>query len=225
MLVSIILPTYNRADTFLYDAIKSVVGQTYKRWELLVGDNCSTDNTEEVVKSFGDRRIKYFKAKENSGTPNTFINKAAKFSRAKYIAFIDDDSRFFPNHIKLLLAKAQEGYKVCYCYAFDSYLDKNLKIEKQFARNIPWNRSKFIRAGAHNNWVGLMDMLMSRKAFLEFGGLREDACFQDYAILAKLCMKYPVGVVPHCLTEELRHDRSSDYSDHSDDMEKKYDIF
>lgn len=62
-LVSIIMPSWNTAN-FIAESIQSVINQTYTNWELLVVDDCSTDNTDEVVASFKDKRIKYFKNKK-----------------------------------------------------------------------------------------------------------------------------------------------------------------
>ena len=64
-LVSIITPTYN-CGKFINETIKSVLNQTYKNWEMIIVDDCSTDDTEKVVLKFDDERIKYYKLKTNS---------------------------------------------------------------------------------------------------------------------------------------------------------------
>ena len=65
-LVSIITPVYNCAK-FIAETINSVIAQTYINWELIIVDDCSTDDTENVVRSFQDQRIHYYKNVENSG--------------------------------------------------------------------------------------------------------------------------------------------------------------
>jgi len=90
-LVSIIVPVYN-AEKFLEDTIKTVQNQTYKNWELLLVDDCSTDDSTKIIKSAGeqDERIKLIELKENSGAAiarNTGIEKA----KGRYIAFLDAD--------------------------------------------------------------------------------------------------------------------------------------
>lgn len=63
-LVSVIMPSYNTAD-YISESIKSVQAQTYTNWELIIVDDCSTDNTDEVVGAFlGDQRIRYLKNKK-----------------------------------------------------------------------------------------------------------------------------------------------------------------
>ena len=66
-LVSIIMPSYNTAS-FIAESIQSVLAQSYKDWELIIVDDCSPDNTDEIVKPYlSDERIKYLKNEKNSG--------------------------------------------------------------------------------------------------------------------------------------------------------------
>lgn len=87
-LVSIILPTYNRQQ-LLERAIKSVLGQTYHNWELIVWDDGSTDNTRDVVKGFGDHCISY-NYSENKGVAAA-RNQAIFKAKGEYLAFLDSD--------------------------------------------------------------------------------------------------------------------------------------
>lgn len=64
--VSVIIPTYNRAD-LLRKSIESVQNQTYEEWEIIIVDDCSTDGTEQVVKEFGDFRIRYIRNEKKPG--------------------------------------------------------------------------------------------------------------------------------------------------------------
>lgn len=76
-LVSIIMPSYNTED-YIGESIQSVINQTYSNWELIIVDDCSNDNTDNVVKPFlADSRIKYFKNEHNSGAAVT-RNKALR---------------------------------------------------------------------------------------------------------------------------------------------------
>ena len=90
-LVSIITPVYN-ASKFIEETIKSVQLQTYKEWELILVDDCSTDNSGEIIKNIAitDFRIKYIKLKENSGAA-VARNTAIANSKGRYIAFLDSD--------------------------------------------------------------------------------------------------------------------------------------
>jgi glycosyltransferase involved in cell wall biosynthesis len=97
-MISVITPTYNRA-IMVQATIKSVLNQTYNDWELIVIDDGSTDNTEEVVKNFlGDPRIKYFK-KENTGQPHS-LNIAVRHAIGEFITFLDSDDEAYPNWLE-----------------------------------------------------------------------------------------------------------------------------
>ena len=88
-LVYIITPTYNCAK-FIGATIESVLNQTYQNFEMIIVDDASKDNTEEVVKSFKDKRIKYIRLSKNSG-PAFARNRAMEEARGKYMAFLDSD--------------------------------------------------------------------------------------------------------------------------------------
>lgn len=94
---SIILPTYNRAAT-VEVAIKSTLSQQFSLFELIIIDDGSTDNTEEIVHKFNDTRIRYYKTenRERGAARNFGIKKA----RGNYINFLDSDDYFLPNHLQ-----------------------------------------------------------------------------------------------------------------------------
>lgn len=105
--VSVLIATYNRAQ-FLSRAIKSVLGQTYKDWELIIADDGSTDETEKVVREFGKKkpRIVYLKA-PHFGRIAKISNFGLKQARGKYVAILDDDdwwidSRKLEKQVKFL---------------------------------------------------------------------------------------------------------------------------
>lgn len=91
-LISVIIPSYNRAF-ILTDAINSVLLQTYKNIELLFVDDCSTDNTEEIVKNITDSRFHYIRLEKNSGAC-TARNRGIKEAKGDYIAFNDSDDQW-----------------------------------------------------------------------------------------------------------------------------------
>ncbi len=97
-LVSIITPTYNAAE-YIRETIRSVQAQTYTNWELIIVDDCSTDNTEDIVKEYlVDERIRYVKTAENSGAAKT-RNTGIRLSKGKWIAFLDSDDLWEENKL------------------------------------------------------------------------------------------------------------------------------
>lgn len=96
-LVSIITPVYN-CDKFIAETINSVIAQTYINWELIIVDDCSTDDTENVVRSFQDQRIHYYQNVVNSGAAVS-RNRALREAKGRWIAFLDSDDLWLPNKL------------------------------------------------------------------------------------------------------------------------------
>lgn len=99
-LVSIITPTWNCAR-FICETIRSVQAQTYHNWEMIISDDCSTDNTREVIEPYlkEDSRIKYICNKKNSGAAIT-RNNALKVAKGRWIAFLDSDDLWLPEKLE-----------------------------------------------------------------------------------------------------------------------------
>ena len=89
-LITIAIPTYNRANGYFKEALKSALSQTYSNYEIIVSDNCSTDNTEELVKSYSDGRIIYYKHEKNIPANENF-NFCLRKARGKYFLLLHDD--------------------------------------------------------------------------------------------------------------------------------------
>lgn len=102
-LVSIIMPNYN-SEHYIAGTIESIINQTYSNWELLITDDCSSDNSTNIIESYcaKDSRIKLFKLENNSGA-GVARNNSIKQANGKFIAFCDSDDRWFPNKLELQL--------------------------------------------------------------------------------------------------------------------------
>src|SRR5687768_2380273 len=97
LLFSVIIPTYNRADR-IGAAIDSVLKQTYTNFEIIVVDDGSTDNTDEVVAEFTDPRIRYYKKKNEER--NIARNFGVSQSKGAYVNFLDSDDTVFDHHLE-----------------------------------------------------------------------------------------------------------------------------
>jgi len=106
MKVSIIIPTRNRGHLLQY-ALESAVLQEFKDLEIIVSDNNSKDNTREVVESFSDLRIKYFKTDEDLTMPDNWESALSK-SNGEYVTFLTDDSFLFRNCIKEVIEELEK---------------------------------------------------------------------------------------------------------------------
>jgi len=97
-LVSVIVPTFNRENS-IKAAISSCLGQTYKNIEIITVDDASRDNTQEVVRSFNDPRIKFFHHNTNKG-PAATRNTGLRNTKGDFIAFLDSDDEWMPEKIE-----------------------------------------------------------------------------------------------------------------------------
>lgn len=130
-LVSIVTPTYN-AENYLKYTIESVLSQTYQNWEMLIVDDCSTDNTVAIIKSYieKDNRITLIELDKNSGAAvarNTAIEKAS----GRYIAFLDSDDRWLPNKLE-----KQIGFMQNNNYAFTYTAYEKINESGEYAGNV-----------------------------------------------------------------------------------------
>lgn len=129
------MPAYNCAD-FVGIALDSVIAQTYGEWEVIVVDDCSTDNTAEVVKEYitKDSRIKYYRLENNSGAAIA-RNKAIDLAQGRYMAFLDSDDVWFPEKLtKQINFMKQNGYHfTCTSYTkideHGNYLNRTIKVK------------------------------------------------------------------------------------------------
>lgn len=127
-LVSIIMPLYN-CEQYIAKSIESVINQTYSDWELLIVDDCSTDKSVEVVKSFTDKRIKLLSNEHNSGAALS-RNYALREAKGKWIAFLDSDDMWLPTKLEEQLQFMNENnysftytdYQVCINDEFEQYI-------------------------------------------------------------------------------------------------------
>ena len=113
-LVSVIMPAYN-AELYISEAIQSVVNQSINNWELIIIDNCSTDETVTIVKNFQLRHsnIKLYNTVFNSGGPAAPRNIGINNSTGKYLAFIDSDDVWVENKLYIQLPYLKRYALVC----------------------------------------------------------------------------------------------------------------
>lgn len=97
-LVSIVVPMHNAAD-FIDDTIHSVLGQTYENWELILVDDCSSDNTLKVVGQFADEKIRVILCKRNGGAAKA-RNRGVSAARGRYLCFLDADDLWQPSKLE-----------------------------------------------------------------------------------------------------------------------------
>lgn len=107
VIVSIIIPTFN-VEKYIKKCINSVLEQTYKSFEIILVDDCSTDRTLEIISSYSDPRIKVFINKENKG-PSYSRNRAIEKAKGDWIAFLDGDDWWDSNRLEILIKVANDS--------------------------------------------------------------------------------------------------------------------
>ena len=114
-LVSIVLPTYN-GSKYIRQSIDSCLNQTYKNLELIVVDDCSSDNTGDIVKSYSDARVIYIRNEKNLKLPSS-LNVGFKKSKGSYLTWTSDDNYYAPNAIEEMLSALEPNSKTGLVYA------------------------------------------------------------------------------------------------------------
>ncbi|WP_445495610.1 glycosyltransferase family 2 protein [Photorhabdus sp. SF281] len=119
VIVSIIMPSYNSSN-FIEQSINSVLQQTFSDWELLIIDDCSKDNSIEIIERFKDDRIKLLPLSKNIGAGEA-RNVGLRLAKGKYIAFIDSDDLWLPKKLETqinYIIDNQELAAICTGYSF-----------------------------------------------------------------------------------------------------------
>ena len=125
-LVSVIMPAYN-AENYIARAISSILSQTYRNFELIIVDDCSTDKTMKIISQYEDPRIKVLKNKNNLMVSKT-KNKAIKEAKGEYIVSMDADDISVENRLELLVKFMEENPEIGICGSYVDLINSNEKI-------------------------------------------------------------------------------------------------
>ena len=126
--VSIIMPAYN-CERFITEAIHSVQAQTYTNWELIVVDDCSTDQTREIIEKFAleDRRIISLKNEKNSGAAAS-RNKAVEAASGRYMAFLDSDDLWIKDKLEKQIGFMRSKHYSFTCTSYEKMDESSKKL-------------------------------------------------------------------------------------------------
>lgn len=129
-LVSIITPTFN-CGKFIGETIESVIEQTYTNWEMIIVDDCSTDDTKQIVKKYADcdKRIKYYRLDKNYGAACA-RNRAMELAIGDYMAFLDSDDLWTEDKLKSQLLYMQNNNYSFTCTAYEKIDEEGNPINK-----------------------------------------------------------------------------------------------
>lgn len=205
-LVSVIMPSYNTAE-YISESIASVQEQTYADWELIIVDDCSTDNTDEIVKPFlSDKRIKYIKNETNSGAAVS-RNRALREAKGKWIAFLDSDDLWFPEKLEkqILFMK-----KYDYHFSYTNYIEID-ETTNPNERSVTGPK-KVTRHGMYNYcWMGCLTVMYDAETIglIQIADIKKN---NDYAMWLKACKKADCYLLDEVLAKYRK--RSGSISNH-----------
>lgn len=207
--VSVIVPTYNRADR-LERALNSIVSQTCQDFELIVVDDGSTDKTSQLMKSFP--KAQYFYIKKNSGVSKA-RNVGLAFAKGELICFLDSDDLWKEKKIQIQSLWLENNKDSQICYTDEIWVRNGVRVN-------PMNRHRKYSGDIFRHCLGLCivspsSVMIRAKLFDEIGNFDESlpAC-EDYDLWLRIASKYAF----HFIEEPL----IIKYGGHSDQLSRKY---
>jgi len=135
--VSVLIPAYNH-EMYLKDTIESVLNQTFPDFELLISDDCSTDNTAQVIKSFSDKRITGIFFEENKGTVRS-LNHLLSLAKGEYIAVLGSDDIWELDKLEKQLQVLEQDKSIAACFTWVTLVDQASNVihdETEFPTHI-----------------------------------------------------------------------------------------
>ena len=184
MKFSIILPTYNRAGTYLKGAIDSIVSQSYDNWELLIIDNHSQDFTDELVDSYKDHRIIIYKI-HNNGNIAKSRNLGIRNSSGDYIALIDSDDFWHRDKLKISLEYLEKNKLNGLCHS-EYWLYETGETETRHYGLAGFSYNNLLKNG---NNLSLSAVIVHADILKDVKGFSEDIDYitaEDYDLWLKL---------------------------------------
>lgn len=204
-LVSVNMPVYN-GERFLKQAIESILNQTYENWELIIINDCSTDNSLEIINRYNDPRIKIYSNETNKGIGFS-RNKAIKHSSGKYIAILDCDDVMLENrlHEQVLFLEKKPAYKMV-----GSWVELiNLNGEStgnswQYTLNDELINTELF----FNNYFTQSAIMVEKSVAENFLYNERLAPAEDYMLWCQIAEKYAVHTIQKVLVKYRVHDTS-----------------
>ena len=212
------MPSWNTGK-FIAESINSVINQTYRDWELLIVDDCSTDNTDNIVTSFKDNRIHYLKNEKNSGAAIT-RNRALREAKGEWIAFLDSDDLWDPQKLEKMISFMNSNN---YTFAYHEYE----KIDEYSnPLNILVSGPKVVtkRKMYHYGYPGCLTFMYNAKAIglVQIKDIKKN---NDYAILLKLCKKANCYLLQENLAKYRIRKKSISHDKLIKKLKSHYDLF
>jgi teichuronic acid biosynthesis glycosyltransferase TuaG len=180
-LVTVVIPTYNHAD-FLREALQSLQAQSWSNWEAVVVNNYSTDDTEAMIESFGDPRIRLENFR-NHGVIAASRNRAIEMARGEFVAFLDSDDLWLPQKLERCMATFRSGVDMV-CHGLRCFGERSGNIYCGPAEN-----ATFEVLLLEGSCITPSATIIRTTVLRELGGFSEDPAVitaEDYHLWLKL---------------------------------------
>ncbi len=202
-MVSIITPVYN-CGRYIAETIRSAQAQTYRDWEMVIVDDCSTDDSQQVIRTYAlqDDRIRLFCNERNSGAAVS-RNKALREARGEWIAFLDGDDVWMPEKLERQLAFMQEHD---YAFSYHDYVEMD-ESGHELGIHVS-GRSKVGKMGMYSCcWPGCLTVMYNRHAIglVQIADIKKN---NDTALWLKVIKKAPCHLLPLTLARYRRRSQS-----------------
>jgi glycosyltransferase involved in cell wall biosynthesis len=204
--VSIIIPTHNRAK-LVQEALRSVLGQTFQDYEVIIVDDGSSDNTRQVIKEFTqhDKRMHYF-CQSNRG-PSAARNRGIRASKGQYIAFLDDDDMWLPEKLEkqMRLILADDNVSVAHCDF--RFVDEHGNLTPMRWRRAPRRGTLYEDLMYDNVIAGSASaVLVRRQVLMDVGSFDEhlQAC-EDQDLWRRIALAHGFGYLDEVLVHVRWH--------------------
>jgi glycosyltransferase involved in cell wall biosynthesis len=216
--VSIIMPTYNRAG-YIAETIESIRNQTYTNWELLIMDDGSDDNTEEIVSRIDDERIKFFKC-GRTGFVSKIKNEGIRRAAGELIAFNDSDDLWAPakleKQVSALNHYPEAGFSLTGGYTFKN---KNDPVQFFYKQKEGIRVDSIFFSFFRSEITAFTQALVFRRRCVDVSGLFDETKpFSDADFILSLAFHFKAIV----LFEPLLYRRLHEDSDSSEYWEERY---
>lgn len=199
-LVSVIIPTYNRAE-HIRAAVVSVLAQDYEEMEILVIDDASTDDTETVIRSIHDSRLQYVRKEVNSGAAAA-RNQGLSMAGGKYIAFQDSDDLWVPGKLKRQLARMQDGYGMVFAINERTHRDGSKEMVPHTGLQRENLQGQIYPHLLAESFMSTPSMLVDAAVIREVGGFDENMMnYEDYDLALRIAKCVRVGFVDDVLVQ------------------------
>jgi glycosyltransferase involved in cell wall biosynthesis len=185
--VSVILPAYN-AEKYIAETIESILNQTYKDFEFIIVNDCSTDSTKEIIENFAkqDKRIRLVSNDRNLKVSKT-ANKGIELANGEYIARTDSDDWSYPDRLEKQLKFMESNPEVVLLSGNMEICDATLNIKNQ--THFPTTNDEIIKVILQYNPTVHSAMMFKKETFKNVGGYGGINSSEDYLLLMKMASK------------------------------------